>query len=75
MARPTILFDFTEKSRVGHCADLLIKKGTNHNMKANGKKPTAAGKSSFDLIDVNNRIGYNSDVLFTRRSTIYENIF
>ena len=53
MARLTILFDFTGKSRVGRCADLLIKKGTNHNMKANGKKPTAAGKSSFDLIDVN----------------------
>ena len=52
VARPTRFLDPAEKTRVDHCADLSIKKGTNHNMKANEKKPTAAGKSSFDLIEV-----------------------
>jgi len=34
-------------------ADLSIKKGTYNKMQDDEKKPTAAGKSSFDLIDVN----------------------
>jgi ubiquinone/menaquinone biosynthesis C-methylase UbiE len=57
---PARFFDLA-KNRVGldsaelvaGRADPSIKKGTDNNMKANGKKPTAAGKSSYDLIDVN----------------------